>query len=303
MNFSDRLKQAASQTEQMLDALLPSPVDVGRERSLFEAMRYATLGGGKRLRAFLVIQSSELFNVNKQSALRVAAAIECLHAYSLIHDDLPAMDDDNLRRGKPTVHIAYTEATAILAGDALQTLAFEILAHADTHPDPNVRISLIQALATGSGGAGMVGGQAIDLAAETAGADPLDMPEISRLQSLKTGALIEFSCLAGAILGNADKDQTNALKNYAEAIGLAFQIQDDILDVEGDEATTGKRVGKDEKAGKATFVSLLGLQEAKIKAQSLVKDANYAMNVFDHTNKTAAEPLRQVAEFVIARSS
>ncbi|MCP5075949.1 MAG: polyprenyl synthetase family protein [Rhodobacteraceae bacterium] len=257
-------------------------------------MRYTTLNGGKRLRAFLVLHSAALFEVPAAAALRAAAAIECVHAYSLVHDDLPCMDDDDLRRGKPTVHVKWDEATAVLVGDALQTVAFEILADPSTSPDAGVRVQLIGSLARAAGARGMVLGQALDIAAETA-TDPLTLDRITDLQANKTGALIRWSAEAGAILGRAD---TALLNRYATALGLAFQIQDDILDVEGDAKTAGKRLQKDAEAGKATFVSLLGLADAKSRAETLVSEACDVLAPYG----SAADPLRQVARFVIQRN-
>lgn len=257
---------------------------------LTQAMRYACRGG-KRLRAFLVLQSAALYGVEGR-AMPVAAAVEALHAYSLVHDDLPAMDDDDLRRGQPTVHVKWDEATAILAGDALQTLAFGLL----TAPElGEARVPLIAAFADAVGARGMVHGQALDIAAETAPA-PLSLAEITTLQAGKTGALIEFSATAGAIIAWADPAP---LRDYARALGLAFQIADDILDVTGDEAATGKRVGKDAHAGKATFVSLLGLDGARARADALIDEANAALAPFG----ARAETLRQLARFVIQRET
>lgn len=255
------------------------------------AMRYAARGG-KRLRAFLVIEGAGLFGVAPEAALPAAAAVEALHAYSLVHDDLPCMDDDDLRRGQPTVHVKWDEATAVLAGDALQTLAFQLC----TDPVLGVaerRIALVAALARASGAEGMVLGQALDIAAETAGR-ALTLPEITRLQAGKTGALISFAAEAGAILAGADRAPLAA---YAAALGLAFQIADDILDVEGAEAATGKRVGKDAAAGKATFVSLMGLEGARARARALVDEAEAALAPYG----AAAGGLRAAARFAIAR--
>jgi len=295
--FRVRLGAAATGIEETLDALLPAG-DGDAEAPLLAAMRYAALGDGKRLRGFLAVESAALFDVDRGRALRVAAALECVHAYSLIHDDLPAMDDDDLRRGKPTVHRAFDEATAILAGDALQTRAFEILADAATHEDPFVRCRLVARLAEASGASGMVGGQMIDLAAESANA-PLDIGAITRLQRMKTGALIAASCALGAILGHAGPDAARALEGYAHDLGLAFQIQDDILDVEGDEAETGKKLGKDADAGKATFVSILGLDGAKERAQMLAAQSTRHLAPFGDR----ADALALAAKFSISRRS
>ncbi|MBT8409870.1 MAG: polyprenyl synthetase family protein [Alphaproteobacteria bacterium] len=252
------------------------------------------LDGGKRLRGFLVIESAALFGVPAAQSVFAAAAIEALHAYSLVHDDLPCMDDDDLRRGQPTVHVKWDEATAVLVGDALQSLAFEQLAGAAAHPDPAVRVALIASLSHAAGAAGMVLGQAQDIAAETAGRT-LSLEEITELQANKTGALIRWSAEAGAVLGQADRAP---LRVYSTALGLAFQIADDILDVEGDAATTGKRVGKDAGAGKATFVSLLGLEAAKARAAELVAEAETALAPYGD----AARNLRDAARFVISRN-
>ncbi|MEO0945465.1 MAG: polyprenyl synthetase family protein, partial [Pseudomonadota bacterium] len=247
--------------------------------------------GGKRLRGFLVLQSAALHDIVEGDAIWAAAAIEALHGYSLVHDDLPCMDDDDLRRGQPTVHKKWDEATAVLVGDALQSFAFEVLGEGGLPADRKLDLSV--SLASASGAAGMVLGQALDIAAETAAA-PLDLHAISDLQAGKTGALIEWSACAGARMADAD---IGPLKAYAEALGLAFQIADDILDVEGDEAKTGKRVGKDEDAGKATFVSLMGLDAARAKARALVSEAIEALGGFD----ARAEHLRDAARFVISR--
>lgn len=259
-----------------------------------EGMRYA-LRGGKRLRAFLVMEGAALHGVPGQSAVWAAAAIEAMHAYSLVHDDLPCMDDDDLRRGQPTVHKRWDEATAVLVGDALQTLAFECLTRPEMGVSGDVRVALIRSLTLASGAQGMVLGQALDIAAETA-ETPLTLTEITQLQNKKTGALIAWSARAGAILAGADPEP---LGKYADALGLAFQIQDDILDIEGDVEKTGKAVGKDVSAGKATFVSLLGLDAAKTRARDLVDEACAALSPYG----TRAEPLRDVARFVISRET
>ncbi|MEM1386346.1 MAG: polyprenyl synthetase family protein [Pseudomonadota bacterium] len=258
-----------------------------------DAMRYA-LDGGKRLRGFFVMESAALFGIADAASVHAAAAIEALHAYSLVHDDLPAMDDDDLRRGQPTVHMKWDEATAILVGDALQSLAFGLLAR-DELGSAEARVALVAALAKAAGGQGMVLGQAQDIAAESA-ARPLDLGQISELQRNKTGALIRWSCEAGAILGGADPEP---LIRYSKALGLAFQIADDLLDVEGDVAATGKRVGKDADAGKATFVSLMGMEDAKTKAAELVEEACDALAPYG--DKAAV--MREAARFVITRES
>lgn len=268
----------------------------GRENRVIQAMRYATLGGGKRVRPFLVVSTARLFDVDAASALRAAAAVEMIHCYSLVHDDLPAMDDDELRRGKPTCHIKFDEATAILAGDALLTKAFEVMSEAGTHADPSVRSELVLALAKASGHAGMVGGQMIDLYAEN---HELDLAEITRLQQMKTGALIAASCEMGAILGEASTNARDQLCAYARDIGLAFQIADDLLDVKGDEAEVGKRIQKDADAGKATFVSLLGVDAAHDRARQLGESAQQHLAAFDET----ADALRALATFIVYRRS
>lgn len=285
--FAERLSALQSAVQAALDratARLP-------EGPVTEAMRYA-LGGGKRVRAFLVIEGAAMLGVREDRAMPAAAAIEALHAYSLVHDDLPCMDDDDLRRGQPTVHVKWDEATAVLCGDALQTLAFELLCDPVLGSD-STRIRLISALARASGAAGMVGGQALDIAAETAPV-PLSLAEIERLQAGKTGALIRWSAEAGAILAGADPAP---LGRYADALGLAFQIADDLLDATGDAGKTGKRVGKDASAGKATFVSHLGIDGARARAAALVAEAEAALAPYG----AAAGNLRELARFVIAR--
>jgi farnesyl diphosphate synthase len=245
--FRRRLDAAADAAESALDALLapaPLPGEIARPARLLEAMRYSSLGGGKRLRPFLVIESARLFGVVGEAALRTACALEMIHCYSLVHDDLPAMDDDDLRRGRPTTHKAFDEATAILAGDGLLTYAFDVVADPKTHQDAGVRAALVLALARAAGLGGMVGGQALDLAAETA-ATPLTLEETLRMQAMKTGALLRFAVDAGGVLGGASVAQARALTRYGEALGAAFQIADDILDAEGDSAALGKRAGKD----------------------------------------------------------
>ncbi|PKU22582.1 farnesyl-diphosphate synthase [Telmatospirillum siberiense] len=258
-------------------------------------MRYSTLDGGKRLRPFFVLQTSRLFNVAEEAAIRVAAAIEMVHCYSLVHDDLPAMDDDDLRRGRPTCHKAFDEATAILAGDALLTKSFEVVAGPNTHSDPQVRCELVRELALAAGGQGMVGGQMFDLRAAEL---DMDVQAVTRLQNLKTGRLIDFSCEAGAILGKAAWQLRQALKAYAHDLGLAFQIADDLLDVEGDPEKVGKGLRKDAEAGKATFVSLLGIERARAQAEMLSRQAAQHLDCFDDK----ADLLREAARFVVERS-
>ena len=291
-DLAKALASAADEVESALDSVLS--MDGAPDRQIYEAMRYTTLGGGKRLRPFLVMESARLFDVPKISALRTGAALELIHCYSLVHDDLPAMDDDDLRRGKPTVHKQFDEATAILAGDGLLTLAFEVVSDPATHPDANIRAALVLALARAAGVRGMVGGQMIDLEAET---KTLNLAEITQLQKLKTGALIGFGCEAGAMLGRAPEDARAALRRYADTLGLAFQIADDLLDVEGNVEEMGKAVQKDADAGKATFVSLLGIDGARTKANALVDEAVGHLSVFDER----ADLLRQTARFVVDR--
>jgi farnesyl diphosphate synthase len=301
--FAVRLAEVGGTIEAELDALIgfaPRDGERARPKRLIEAMRYAILGGGKRLRPFLVVETARAFGVEGGGPRRVGAAIACLHGYSLIHDDLPAMDDDDLRRGRPTVHRAFDEAIAILAGDALLTLAFEILAAPATAADGGVRATLCAGLARASGLAGMVGGQTLDLAAERAAA-PLDGAAIAELQAMKTGALLSFSVEAGGLIAGAPDSARAPLKAYGDALGAAFQIADDLLDAEGDAATLGKRVGKDAGRNKATFVAALGLEGARARRDALVAEAIAAI---DATGLGAAgETLREPARFVAARRS
>ena len=282
--FQERLNEVAKDTEGLLDA-----------------MRYASLGAGKRFRPFLVVESASLFGVPRQQALMAGAALECVHCYSLVHDDLPAMDNDELRRGQPTVHKAFDDATAILAGDGLLTFAFDILARPETHPNAAVRIELVLALARAAGLGGMVGGQMLDLAAEGRfdGGEPqrLAEREVAILQAMKTGALLRFACRAGGILGQADTAQRTALERYGSAVGQAFQIADDLLDVEGDPALVGKQTGKDAEAGKATIVGILGPAGAKERLRTLVDEAETALAPFG----AAASVLVAGAKFVAER--
>lgn len=288
------LSQAAALTDAALDVLLPLPD--GAEARLSEAMRYAALGGGKRLRAFLVIESARMFAVSETCAARTAAAVEMLHAYSLVHDDLPAMDNDDLRRGKPSCHRAFDEATAILAGDALQTRAFEVLADPDTHSDPQARSDLVLAFAAAVGARGMVGGQMIDMVTE---GQVLDAAQVARLHALKTGRLIQFSAEAGAILGRVPLSQRHHLAAYGRDLGAAFQIADDLLDAEGDTQSLGKTAGKDEAAGKATMVAVLGRERARAQAELLSRQAAHHLESFG--DKAAL--LAALAEFVVTRRS
>lgn len=287
------IRRMALDVDLMFDIVLPVPKDPSRR--LIDAMRYATMGGGKRLRPLLVSASAALFGVPERQSLRAGLVIECIHAHSLIHDDLPCMDNDDLRRGKPTVHIAFDEATAVLAGDALLALAFELLCDPDTHPDPQVRAELTSSLASAAGAWGMAGGQMLDLLHLQPDAD---MDAIARLQRLKTGALINWSVEAGAVLGNASSDHRTSLRGYAQKLGLAFQIADDLLDHDGDPAVVGKKVRKDEKLGKATFVTLLGAPRARAQAQMLVDQAKDHLRCFG----SGSDLLASIADFAITRS-
>lgn len=285
-------ERVRAEIDALLGELLAVPPDP-RAR-LYEAMRYAAIGGGKRLRPLLVVAACSLFHTDRRRALRVGAAVECIHVYSLIHDDLPAMDDDDLRRGKPTLHRAYDEATAILAGDSLHALAFEILADEATHEDPFVRTELVAALAAAAGPSGMAGGQMMDLAAA---AGSLDLAAVTRLQQLKTGALIGFCLEAGAIMGRVPPEGRTKLRGYARDVGLAFQIADDLLDEEGEEAKTGKKVKKDRARGKETFVSLLGRERARQQAELLVQQATEYLQSYGEE----ADLLRAIARFAVER--
>ena len=294
MAFLQNLERIADAVEAALDRLVrPAPSASGQAK-LTEAMRYAVLGGGKRLRPFLLVESARLFGVEEDEALPAAAALECVHCYSLVHDDLPCMDDDKVRRGRPTAHIAFGEATAILAGDSLLTLAFDILSRPSTHADASVRAELIQLLARAAGVDGMAAGQALDLAAEEHEMGPM---EVSRMQALKTGALFSFACDAGAVLGRADAPAREALAAFASAFGQAFQLADDLLDAEGDAALMGKAAAKDAGRGKATLVALLGIDAARTRLQALVSDAGLALAPFG----TKAATLEEAARFVASR--
>jgi farnesyl diphosphate synthase len=301
--FEARLGEIAASTETLLDRLLgpgPAAGERARPARLLEAMRYASLGGGKRFRPFLVVESAALFAVPPEQSLMAAAALECVHCYSLVHDDMPAMDNDDLRRGRPTLHKAFDEATAILVGDSLLTFAFDILARPETHPDAGVRIALVLGLSRASGLGGMAGGQMLDLAAEGRFAAPpprLDLPDVEQLQAMKTGALLRYGCVAGAILGGADEHQRIALDRFGAIIGEAFQIADDILDVEGDAATVGKATGKDADAHKATAVGILGIAQAKKKLFGLIDQAESALAPFG----ADAALLKAAARFVAER--
>ena len=286
------MQAAAGDVEATLDLLLPKPV--GPEAKLFEAMRYAVLGGGKRLRPFLTLQCGRLFDVGTTPLRQVASAVECVHIYSLIHDDLPAMDDDDVRHGRPTVHKQFDEATAVLAGDALLTLAFQLLARADTHADPFVRCELTGRLAAAAGPRGMLGGQMMDL---LAGETEPTIESVTRMQRMKTGALIVFACEAGGLMARASPKAMQALNGFAHDLGLAFQITDDLLDVEGDAERMGKAARKDHAAGKATFVAMLGAERAKDQARHLAAQAAGHLDMFDER----ADLLRAVAEFAVTR--
>jgi farnesyl diphosphate synthase len=300
--FSRRLTAIANDTERALEALLASatlPGETARPPRLVAAMRHAALGGGKRLRPFLVVESAMLAGAAGQGPLLAGCALECLHCYSLVHDDLPSMDNDDLRRGQPTVHKKFDQATAILAGDGLLTLAFDILARQEVHASPDVRIALVLELARASGLGGMVGGQMLDLAAEGRfeAKRQQTQDEIVTLQAMKTGALLRFACRAGGILGQADAATRTALDRYGAAVGQAFQIADDLLDVEGDTATLGKAAGKDAAAGKATLVSTLGIAGAHAKLDSLITEAESALAPFG----VKADVLRAAARFIAQR--
>jgi farnesyl diphosphate synthase len=288
------LDDCAAAVDRTMDRVLPEAHADLVEAPLFEAMRHGVLGGGKRLRPFLAIQSALLFNVDSARARRLAAAIEFVHCYSLIHDDLPAMDDSSLRRGKPTVHKQFDEATAILAGDCLLTLAFEILGERETHEDPRVRCTLVREMAKAIGGHGMAGGQMLDLIGET---EEFDLGTISRLQRMKTGKLMAFACESGAIMGGASEQYCRALRNFAFDLGLAFQVTDDILDVESDPQDTGKDTSKDEAAGKSTFVSAMGKDQARDRAEMIIQQAIRHLNVFGDR----AHMLKELALYVLER--
>jgi farnesyl diphosphate synthase len=286
------LTERALQIEECLEGLLP--LEAGLEARLIEAMRYAALGGGKRLRGFLVMEVASLFKVAPACAARVAASVEMLHAYSLVHDDLPAMDNDDLRRGKPSTHKAFDEATAILAGDALQARAFEVLAEEDTHSDPQARCELVCALGLAAGARGMAGGQMIDMEAE---GRTLTIGEVARLQALKTGRLIQYSAEAGAILGRAPWQVRTQIAAYGRDLGAAFQIADDVLDAIGTAEQIGKTAGKDEAAGKATVVSILGIERAEAQARMLCEQSKAHLEHFG----PEADRLRALASYVVSR--
>src|SRR2546423_8729914 len=300
-DFAKRLDQTAEDTEALLARLLADaalPDEIVRPKRLMDAMRYSTLGGGKRLRPFLVVESSAVFGVAHEAALLAGAALECIHCYSLIHDDLPAMDNSDLRRGRPTLHKKTDDATAILAGDGLLTLAFDIVTRDEIHRDSTVRLLLTRALARASGIGGMVGGQMLDLAGEGRFGDrePVD---VARLQQMKTGALLRYGCIAGAILGQSSQAEYQALDDYGRALGEAFQIADDLPDVEGDAAHLGKPAGQDAALGKTTFVTQLGIEGARQRVRDLLARADSAVSIFGDR----AAVLQAAARFVAERKS
>ena len=294
MTFIDTLRGHAVRTEQYFEQRFDQNPEFVPPK-LLQAAKYSVLNGGKRFRPFLVLEAAKLFGISEEKAIPAAAALECIHCYSLVHDDLPAMDDDQLRRGKPTVHIAFDEATAILTGDGLLTYAFEILSENNTHPDPIVRLNLVSHMAKAAGIAGMVGGQSLDIEAEKQ--NDISLDGIKCIQSLKTGAIIKYACLAGGLLGQADSKQQESLIGYGEKLGLAFQIADDLLDIKGNTETVGKKTSKDTEAGKATIVSLMGVEAAEIKLKELEEEAIQKISIFgDH-----ATTLIEAAKFVTNR--
>ncbi len=293
-DFETKLSEIADKVTVVLDRLI-APAD-GPEAQLMRAMRYASLATGKRLRPFYVLTFGSLFDAPEKSLMRTAAALECVHTYSLIHDDLPCMDDDDLRRGQPTVHKKFDEATAVLAGDALLTLAFEILASPETHPDAHVRCKLIEKLAKASGAQGMVGGQMIDM---LSGDVRQDLNSITRMQRLKTGALISYAGEAACILGGASDAERHAIQGFTHDLGLAYQIADDLLDVEGDSEVVGKQTQKDEEAGKANFVSVLGVEDARQRVRFLATQSKEHLAMF----RNRATLLLQSVDFVLERQN
>ncbi len=302
-DFVERLGFVAEATERMLERLLADatlPGEIARPSRFMEAMRYASLAGGKRLRPFLVVEAARLFGAEGDGVLRAACALEMIHCYSLVHDDLPAMDDDDMRRGRPTTHKAYDEATAILVGDGLLTLAFDITADPATHPDPAVRVQLVLELARHSGIGGMVGGQILDLEAEAATA-PHTAETVIRVQAMKTGALLHYAVLAGALMGGADAVATAAMSRYGKALGAAFQVADDILDVEADSAALGKAAGKDAGRNKATLVAAIGLEAARARRDALADEAVVALDALPQG--ATADVLRDAARFAVTRKS
>lgn len=290
--FGRRLTEIADRVTVALDQLIP-PAQ-GPEADLMRAMRHSALANGKRMRPFYVIETGAIFDAPEKSLLRTAAALECVHSYSLIHDDLPCMDDDDFRRGQPTVHKAFNEATAVLAGDALLTLAFKILANRETHQDPNIRLKLLERLSDNAGALGMVGGQMIDMLEEES---PRDLNTITRMQRLKTGALISYSVEAGAIIGGANEAERQALHGFAHDLGLAYQISDDLLDATGEEADVGKPLRTDESAGKANFVTLMGVEQARERVRLLAAQAKEHLAIF----RNRANILLQSVDFVLDR--
>ncbi|MGN6285022.1 MAG: polyprenyl synthetase family protein [Afipia sp.] len=300
-DFMKLLDTTAADTETLLGKLLSDetvPGEITRPHRLIEAMRYSSLNGGKRLRPFLAVASAAMFGVPREGALMAGAALECIHCYSLIHDDLPSMDNSDLRRGRPTAHKKFDDATAILAGDALLTLAFDIITRDEVHRDANVRLLLTRALARAAGIGGMAGGQMLDLAGEGRFGDR-EPPDVAQLQQMKTGALLKYGCIAGAILGQASQDQYNALDAYGHAFGEAFQIADDLLDVEGDAAALGKPAGQDAALGKTTFVTQLGIDGAKARLRDLLNQADAALAPFG----AKGDVLRAAARFVAERQN
>jgi farnesyl diphosphate synthase len=300
-DFAARLDKTAEDTEALLAKLLSDatlPDEIARPKRLMDSIRYSSLNGGKRLRPFLVVESAAVFGVPRDAALLAGAALECIHCYSLVHDDLPAMDNSDLRRGRPTVHKVYDDATAILAGDGLLTLAFDIITRDEIHGDAGVRLALTRALARGAGIGGMVGGQLLDLAGEGRFGDrkPVD---VARVQQMKTGALLRFGCIAGALLGQASTKEYQALDDFGRALGEAFQIADDLLDVESDAATLGKPAGADAELGKTTFVTQLGIEGAKQRVRDLLARADAALSVFG----AKGDVLRAAARFVAERKN
>ena len=297
MSVTEKLKEYSLRFNTCLPDYFSMPQ--GNEKRVAEAMRYSVMNGGKRLRPFLVAETGKLFGLDFEQTINTAVALECLHSYSLIHDDLPAMDNDDLRRGKPTCHKAFDEATAILAGDGLLTYAFELLAQEKTHPDAFIRNKLISALARGAGAFdGMVAGQMLDLLAEENKTDLEPEKLINHIEEMKTGRLISFACQAGAVLGQAPQTQSLALHNYSRGIGIAFQITDDILDVTGNQKLMGKTLRKDDAQGKLTFVNLYGLDKARRIADNLIKSAQQALNIFG----SKADTLNELAQFILERN-
>ena len=300
-DFLKRLDATAADTETLLTRLLsdaPLSGEILRPARLMESMRYSSLNGGKRLRPFLVVESAAVFGVPRDAALMAGAALECIHCYSLIHDDLPSMDNSDLRRGRPTAHKKYDDATAILAGDGLLTIAFDIITRDEVHKAPTVRLLLTRALARAAGVGGMVGGQILDLAGEGRFGDR-EPPDVAKLQQMKTGALLKYGCIAGALLGQAPKEHYDALDTYGHALGEAFQIADDLLDVEGDAAALGKPAGQDAAAGKTTFVTLLGIDGAKARVRDLLNQADAALAPFG----AKGDVLRAASRFVAERQN